>query len=80
MLTVTDPKTANIRFQSAFYDYKSALEDSKRMFLRRSFDCANIDTCAKAVITLTIEEGFLDLANEMKADFKSETGKEAIEC
>lgn len=53
-----------------------AIEEFQRMYLRRQFDTAGIDSTAAAVIEVANSLGFSDLVCEMESQFLIETGRE----
>lgn len=56
----------------------AAAEEVQRVYLRKQFDLSGVDATALAVIEVTLRLGYIDLVEEMKVDFLSETGREAV--
>lgn len=75
-LTIDNPaKLADLKKQ-AYARIKFGVSEAVEMYIRRQFDAACIESTAIAAIEVAEELNLSDLAEEMKADFHLETGKE----
>jgi len=76
MLVTSDKPGLENRQDSAAKAIMVNAIDAQQVYIRRQFDSAFIDTTALGAIKVAEMLGYTEMAEEMKADYFSETGKE----
>lgn len=73
MILTTNKDTLQSRIDAAYMEHSVGIKEMTETYLRRSFDSSLVDSTALAVIQLTLEMGYIDLAEEMQNDYNNET-------
>lgn len=73
----TTAKNYSGRKAAAVKAIEANAEEAVQTYIRRQFDNAFVDTTAEGAIEVAEMLGYYELAEEMRADFYTETGREA---
>lgn len=73
LIITTHLKGFDERKAMSFKSILAAAIEAEEVYIRRQYDCANTDATALAAIEVAEKLGFIDLAEQMKEDFDSQT-------
>lgn len=76
IISIENPMTRKACQEVALKHVMFGAREAQERYLRHQFDISCVDATALAVIEAADFLGFHDLVSDMKADFKSETGRE----